>query len=644
MNNQPLKRQVGFNVPLSLTQKEEGEGAAGGLGRILPLIPDDTEEDDDDDEPSIVIGETLELSQPKSKFLGSGSYGCAFFPPLPSDQLTYDESLTQVSKLTTLDEAKSEIANAKFFKMLDPEGRYGLYPYRYVKLAIPQDHETASQIGRCTVTDNTDRLLFSPKYNSYSEDAVGLLLPQGDMDLYNYIEKAPKNNRAFIIKTIENFIELCKGFKIFHTYGLYHLDIKTTNILVSQGRFKMIDFGLSKTVKRLEAQYASRGEVPPISTLSYTMYPFYNKALYSYNSGERGGVEDDKTSLAVIEKLLYRNATIFRDYNNADTIRAIAENPRTPALVAWIAENTDTYSLALTLYEVLKRLGSNEQNMKSYEDFVMSQTFNRCGMNGFLERLGRWHKWVTNQPFIPYLGARADYTVLYPGPVHPFLGEAPLIGNISIQASNFRFVSADKLWLTLIGGEIHPLYYFEVLHLFNAYFTIAAETEGLETQSDDLNNSFMYALYKVVTNNKTINNFNGIFKGIRLDKVQDYVTKIKNLFNINDINGPQSVSYWLSKFSTVKSSDLSWPQLLTNATAYINRSVSDAKLAVTYAANYLRNYYPKEYQLLPKVLGINKMTTEEFDEIDTIFEEEFPMGLPLGPLLSNSKVTIFSRR
>ena len=70
--------------------------------------------------------------QLEPKFLANGTYGCAYYPSLPSRDITYQERIKNVSKMMKKSEAISELESVIVFRFLDPAGQYGLYANRFV--------------------------------------------------------------------------------------------------------------------------------------------------------------------------------------------------------------------------------------------------------------------------------------------------------------------------------------------------------------------------------------------------------------------------------------------------------------------------------------------------------------------------------
>jgi hypothetical protein len=204
-----------------------------------------------------------------SEFMASGTYGCVYYPPLPSDDLTPEDS-NSVTKLTSRAEALKETEYSRLFKLVDPEGLYGLYPYKITTLS-KANLSDETQLSKCKVSS-----LYNPLDKTFSDSAVGLLIPKGEANLLKYLATLEKS-RENTLMVLEALVELSLGFLKLHQNGIYHLDVKASNIVALNQKkvlhFKLIDFGLSRTLKGLEADTAS-SYIPLMCDAGYIIYPF----------------------------------------------------------------------------------------------------------------------------------------------------------------------------------------------------------------------------------------------------------------------------------------------------------------------------------------------------------------------------------
>ena len=70
----------------------------------------------------------------------------------------------------------------------------------------------------------------------------------GGGDLQKYIRKSKRLTES---KAKEILIQILNGFQELIKYGIMHRDLKPANILIHENKFKIADFGLSKSVPNL---------------------------------------------------------------------------------------------------------------------------------------------------------------------------------------------------------------------------------------------------------------------------------------------------------------------------------------------------------------------------------------------------------
>lgn len=77
------------------------------------------------------------------------------------------------------------------------------------------------------------------------DDTVSILLEYGETDLQNLIKSGPLN--IFYIKYL--WESILKILVVIHSHRIVHRDIKPANFVLVKGKLKIIDFGISKSIK-----------------------------------------------------------------------------------------------------------------------------------------------------------------------------------------------------------------------------------------------------------------------------------------------------------------------------------------------------------------------------------------------------------
>jgi len=201
------------------------------------------------------------------KVLGSGGYGCVFFPALKCKGGVRPPN--KISKLMLRNVAQKEYDTIVFFKnsLRDIPN--------YQKYFLLDDIELC-EVDKLT---NDDKKSFDTKcrallnkgftssnINSKLNEVYALQMPDGGIDIEHFLQKG-NNNSKKLFALNNALIELLQnGIYPMNMNGVYHADIKTDNILVKvvDGvlNARIIDWGLSYLQQGTEI---SRSVVRPLS-------------------------------------------------------------------------------------------------------------------------------------------------------------------------------------------------------------------------------------------------------------------------------------------------------------------------------------------------------------------------------------------
>lgn len=169
------------------------------------------------------------------KYLGSGTYGCIFYPAV---MCSNGKKLEGVGKIfSDKTERDGEFELGKRIQHVDPNGAA-------MNILTDECDVTRTEIMKNEQSNQCKHITHSTQiYNQliYKEKGVDL-------------DKFFKNNRGkycLFDKNVEKYItNLLKGVELLQDHNLAHMDIKPENILVSdKNKLLLIDFGLTRELR-----------------------------------------------------------------------------------------------------------------------------------------------------------------------------------------------------------------------------------------------------------------------------------------------------------------------------------------------------------------------------------------------------------
>lgn len=191
------------------------------------------------------------------KVIGSGGFGCVFKPAIKcKNQKRNDKDITKLMK--------KKYANAefkgiqKYKEMLKDIPNYSEYflidgfstcePDKLSEEDLDRFNKKCSALKKMKITVTN--------INSSLNKLTALNMPYGGVDIGNYIENTRMNYKK-LIKMNDSLITLLKnGIIPMNEKGIYHCDLKDSNILVKDDnddniKTRVIDWGLSTTFKNV---------------------------------------------------------------------------------------------------------------------------------------------------------------------------------------------------------------------------------------------------------------------------------------------------------------------------------------------------------------------------------------------------------
>lgn len=206
----------------------------------------------------------------KTQFLGSGTYGCVFTPPLPcSDDMKksmLSNNPNNVGKTYFQDrDFLEERALLKHITYnVDPKGEFTVQFLGDCQIQEPNEHDLAEASQECQ--------------QLYGTKAQQVIYPNGGVDVKWYYNKYRQNPTKFFV-LLKAFPSIFKGLEILKEKGLVHNDIKPANMLFNQKKAKvlLIDYGMMSTFKDVYRNYNATHDAV------YMYYPpeyrIFNKLL-----------------------------------------------------------------------------------------------------------------------------------------------------------------------------------------------------------------------------------------------------------------------------------------------------------------------------------------------------------------------------
>lgn len=288
-------------------------------------------------------------------FINSGTYGCVFKPPIKCQRKKTNSIILNAAGKIFPDEHsfKEEYAELKKVRKLDPKHLF-----------------TVPYLGHCKVqakdfkpTDETDKCLqhISPTRKIYNQ----LIYQYGGIDLSEYY-KFPSKYFIYFEDFVQLFVPLFEGLRLMGTKKIAHVDIKPENMLIdiTIPKIYLIDFGLSTPFNLLKYETNFHDH-------EYPYYPPEFKLLSAYRSGTP--IQPTAVYATFMRNFRFFNQTKFIDWlekrwptyskEAMDFIQLFAARTQDTLVKQFesvFVEKLDSYSLAMTLIEIIFRLESSK--------------------------------------------------------------------------------------------------------------------------------------------------------------------------------------------------------------------------------------------------------------------------------------------
>jgi serine/threonine protein kinase len=207
------------------------------------------------DDMSTSMREKVTIPIKGGKVIGSGGFGCVFKPAIKCKGQQRNEK--DITKLMKIKYAKSEYKGIQKYKeMLDSIPNYADYflvdgfsicePEKLDEEDLQKFDKKCSALKKMKIT--------SSNVNSNLNKLMSLNMPYGGLDVGDYIENSKMDYKKMSKMNISLVELLRKGILPMNERGIYHCDVKDSNILVQENHggdvnTRLIDWGLSTTFK-----------------------------------------------------------------------------------------------------------------------------------------------------------------------------------------------------------------------------------------------------------------------------------------------------------------------------------------------------------------------------------------------------------
>ena len=213
-----------------------------------------------------------------SPFIGEGTYGCVFKPPITCRNTQKKSNNSTVGKVFKSDkEFKKEVNINNIVANIDPKRKFTL---PLVGTCVTRNFEYTDQVSHCKLIDNP-----------YGQTGFSQILYKDggeNLKMYMNMVKGSPHNFVSILKL---FKPIFIGLKDIIAAGYVHQDIKPQNMLYKNNKIYMIDFGLINKTSKIyqeDQRYILKYDYPyyppeyKLWVYNKSFSTFYNKVLNNY--------------------------------------------------------------------------------------------------------------------------------------------------------------------------------------------------------------------------------------------------------------------------------------------------------------------------------------------------------------------------
>jgi serine/threonine protein kinase len=304
----------------------------------------------------------------KHKIIGYGEYGCVVYPPIKTNLIEiYQEYENKhkkdVGKLFKIsndsrNEFMQEMHNLELTNLFDPSS---IFTIRMKGANTLNSENVEDHIRQCLGVSYRHEYIYQ------------IILENGGQSLDKI--KSRSISFAKFVKLVKHFIE---GFSKMQSFGLCHRDIKPDNVLISEDKINLIDFGVSDELKNV---FSPKNKI--VLQHKSSIYPpefFVSSLLLDFKSNKKAFLAELANVIPEMEYQGYFETLFNENYIDAvkeeleDFISNIKINNLGYADVfnSEMAKKCDIFSL-FTIFEELsdKVIITNEIQQRQIKALVM---------------------------------------------------------------------------------------------------------------------------------------------------------------------------------------------------------------------------------------------------------------------------------
>lgn len=323
----------------------------------------------------------------QQKLISKGSYGCTVNPPYNNFEeiiIPYkDKSKNDIGKIyKTSNDAKNEFySELKILLKIQEIDKNNIFT---VKLKganlINKNNINSTSIRHCIFSHNT-----VSNDNDNDNDMCYQIILENGGDIIHHIKKIS------FLKFIKMFKNFLIGIKLLHDNNLIHNDMHELNILISNKKLNLIDFGLSRNIDTFFSKNNHNWGTqhlyfPPELFICYHLYNYKDdkelfikklvilfnskilkKFIYEYNDGSHTDMAQTSNSIKSFISNIILNNKGFDDVYNKELVYKKDVYSLSYFIFYIIKYNKDTYTTneLSILYEIFYMMHNQDPFKRS---------------------------------------------------------------------------------------------------------------------------------------------------------------------------------------------------------------------------------------------------------------------------------------
>ncbi len=292
----------------------------------------------------------------KPMYCGSGVYGVIFHPCVMSTEDPYLDvsAITKIQASQEDTETEGQINNR--VKLFDPDGKFHMRILQYNVTPL------STWLHELNMTKyNPD--IHNPRMNQF--EYGGLTLEQ----------TCWKKDRT-IQSIYSGLVHVLDGLELLHANKIYHMDVKSSNVVNHNGTWKLIDFGISLAFTSERERdddnrllvFNESFMLDKFYRIAYVLWPHDLSLLCEPQPPtveKKDTIDDDIRPSSHIASLFQTNG--WTDEYIASIHAELSALPKAE-LFDLVLPSVDVYSFVIMLFDVGKYMGADNEKLFQYVD------------------------------------------------------------------------------------------------------------------------------------------------------------------------------------------------------------------------------------------------------------------------------------